>query len=172
VAPGEPGPEVQAQPMFEVGGDSAARVLLVCSSGGHLAQLAALRPWWQDRERRWVTFRMPDAVSLLVGEAVDWAFHPTTRNVRNLVRNTGLAARVLRRFRPDVIVSTGAAVAFPFFLLGGRFRARTVYVEVYDRLDSPTLSGRLCQPLSDRFLVQWEEQLAFYPRARVIGQLL
>ena len=158
--------------MFEVGGDSAARVLLVCSSGGHLAQLAALRPWWQDRERRWVTFRTPDAVSLLDGEAVDWAFHPTTRNVRNLVRNTGLAARVLRRFRPDVIVSTGAAVAFPFFLLGGRFRARTVYVEVYDRLDSPTLTGRLCQPLSDRFLVQWEEQLAFYPRARVIGQLL
>jgi UDP-N-acetylglucosamine:LPS N-acetylglucosamine transferase len=155
-----------------LGGESAVRVLLVGSSGGHLAQLAALRPWWHDRVRRWVTFRTPDAVSSLVGEDVVWAHHPTTRHLGNLIRNTGLAIRVLRQFRPDVVVSTGAAVAFPFFLLAKVFRVPTVYIEVYDRIDTPTLTGRLCRPLSDRFCVQWEEQLAFYPGAQLIGPLL
>ena len=67
------------------------RVLLVCSSGGHLAQLLRLSPWWKNHERSWVTFRKPDAISLLADERVHWAFHPTTRHVRNLLRNTGLA---------------------------------------------------------------------------------
>lgn len=165
----EPPPESSVD---RLGGDTATRVLLVGSSGGHLAQLVALRGWWQDRERRWVTFRTPDALSALSGEQVYWAYFPTTRNLGNLARNFGVAVRVLRSFRPDVVVSTGAAVAFPFFVLAKAIGVPTVYIEVYDRIDTPTLTGRLCHPLSDRFCVQWEEQLAFYPAATLIGPLL
>lgn len=147
-------------------------ILLVCSSGGHLIQLYGLKPWWQRHDRVWVTFDTPDAVSLLVGEKVSWAYHPTTRNVPNLFRNLRLAWQILRRQRPDVVVSNGAAVAFPFFLLARLFRIKTVYVEVYDRIDLPTLTGRLCYPLSDLFLLQWDEQKRFYPRGRVIGRVL
>ena len=93
------------------------RVLMVSSSGGHLTQLMALRPWWEQHERTWVTFETLDATSKLAGEDVVWAHHPTTRNVKNLVRNTALAWRTMRSFRPDVIVSTGAGVAVPFFWL-------------------------------------------------------
>jgi UDP-N-acetylglucosamine:LPS N-acetylglucosamine transferase len=78
---------------------------------------------------------------------------------------------MLPRWRPDVVVSDGAAVAFPFFLVARLMRIPTVYLEVYDRIDSPTLTGRLCRPLSSLFLVQWEEQRRFYPGARVIGGL-
>lgn len=146
--------------------------LLVASSGGHLAQLLALRPWWRERERTWVTFGTEDARSQLADERTVWAYHPTTRNVRNLIRNFLLAVRVMRRERPDVVVSTGAAVAFPFFLIAKAMRVPTVYIEVYDRLDSPTLTGRLCRPITDLFCVQWEEQTRFYPHAQVIGSLL
>jgi UDP-N-acetylglucosamine:LPS N-acetylglucosamine transferase len=146
--------------------------LLVASSGGHLAQLLALRPWWRERDRTWVTFGTEDARSQLEDEQAVWAYHPTTRNLLNLVRNLSLAIRVMRRDRPDVVVSTGAAVAFPFFLVAKVMRVPTVYIEVYDRLDSPTLTGRLCRPITDLFCVQWEEQTRFYPRAQVIGSLL
>ena len=148
------------------------RVLLVSSSGGHLAQLLALGPWWRERERTWVTFGTDDARSQLDGEEAVWAYHPTTRNIVNLARNFLLALRVMRRRRPDVVVSTGAGVAFPFFVVAKVMRVPTVYIEVYDRLDSPTLTGRLCRPLTDLFCVQWEEQTRFYPRAQVIGSLL
>jgi beta-1,4-N-acetylglucosaminyltransferase len=151
--------------------DPPLKAILVSSTGGHLLGLRQLRPWWENHERVWVTFRQPDALSLLEGEEVVWAFHPTTRNIPNLLRNLRLAWTVLRKHRPDVIVSTGAGVAFPFFLLGRLFGARTVYVEAYNRIDSPTVTGRLCYPLSDLFLLQWEKQRPFYRRGTVIGPL-
>lgn len=148
------------------------RVLLAASTGGHLGQLMALQPWWSKHERHWITFDKPDARSLLAGEQLSWAHHPTTRNLPNLIRNFGVAWRVLRRFRPDVVVSTGAAVAVPVFYLARLMGIRTVYIEVYDRIDSATLTGRLCRPVSDIFAVQWAEQLSVYPGATVIGPLL
>ena len=148
------------------------KVLFVCSSGGHLIQLHQLEPWWRSHERGWITFDTPDARSLLRGEHVGWAHHPTTRNVANLLRNLRLAWRVVRRERPDVLVSSGAGVAFPFFVVARVLRIKTVYIEVYDRIDLPTLTGRLCYPLASLFLLQWPEQRRFYPRGRLIGGLL
>jgi beta-1,4-N-acetylglucosaminyltransferase len=148
------------------------RVLIVCSSGGHLVQLHNLKPWWERYDRKWVTFEKLDSKSLLTGESVTWAHHPTTRNLRNLARNLGLAWRLLRSYRPDVVVSSGAGVAFPFFLVARLLGQKTVYVEVYDRIDSATMTGRLCYPLSDLFLLQWEEQRHIYPKGIVIGSLL
>jgi UDP-N-acetylglucosamine:LPS N-acetylglucosamine transferase len=92
--------------------------------------------------------------------------------VWNLLRNAILAWRTIARSRPDVIVSTGAGVAFPFFLIGKLRGAKTVYIEVFDRFDSPTMTGRLCAPFSDRFLLQWEEQKRQYPKGEVVGPLL
>ncbi len=152
--------------------DSDLRILLVSSSGGHLLQLHQLAGWWRKHERLWVTFQTADAASLLANEPVVWAFRPTTRNIRNLLRNTRLARRVLRDYRPTVIVSTGAGVALPFFVLARFPRIKTVYIETYDRIDMASLTGRLCYPLANLFLVQWQEQKRLYPRAEVIGTLL
>jgi UDP-N-acetylglucosamine:LPS N-acetylglucosamine transferase len=147
------------------------KVALVCSSGGHLAQLFRLRGWWDDHERLWVTFDTPDATSLLATERVVWAHYPTTRNLPNALRNLSLGWRFLRRERPDVVVSDGAGVAVPFFVAARILGIKTVYVEVYDRIDTRTMAGRLCYPLSDLFCVQWEEQQRLYPRAELIGAL-
>lgn len=148
------------------------RLLLVSSSGGHLAQLLLLRPWWEVEERHWVTFDSRDAVSALAGESVSWAYHPTTRNLPNAARNLALAWRLMRRQRPDVVVSTGAGVAFPFFVVARLLRVRTVYIEVFDRIDDPTLTGALCYPLSDVFALQWPEQQRQYPQGEVVGWLI
>jgi beta-1,4-N-acetylglucosaminyltransferase len=160
---------VESEPSASAG---PGYVLFVCSAGGHLFQLHQLKPWWAARRRSWVTFSTDPARSLLDGEELIPAYHPTTRNVWNLLRNFGLAWRVLRTRRPDVVVSDGAGVAVPFFVLARLFGIRTVYLEVYDRIDTPTLTGRLCAPFSDLFLLQWEEQRRFYPRGALIGGLL
>ncbi len=154
-------------------GAAGARVLLVGSSGGHLTQLHALKSWWSGHERAWVCFDTPDAVHTLEDEAtVWWAHHPTTRNIKNLVRNTWLAWRVLRAYQPTVVLTTGAGVAVPFFVLGRLTGVRTVYIEVYDRIETPTLTGRLCRPFTDLMLVQWPEQATLYDEAVVVGPLL
>jgi UDP-N-acetylglucosamine:LPS N-acetylglucosamine transferase len=152
--------------------DLSGRVLLVGSSGGHLAQLLALAPLWPRENRHWVTFDTADAVSQLVAEDVTWAHHPTTRHLPNLARNSALARRVLAEHKPDVVVSTGAGVAYPFFVMARVKKIPTVYVEVYDRIDSRTVTGRLCRPVSSVFCVQWEEQQRMYPGSVLVGPLL
>ena len=143
----------------------------MCSDGGHLTQLHRLQPWWSQHDRTWMTFRKAHATSLLAGERVEWVHHPTTRNVPNLLRNLVLAWRVVRRERPDVVVSDGAGVAFPVFVLAWLLRVPRVYVEVYDRIDSKTMTGRLCRPISSLFLVQWPEQQQLYKGSVVLGPL-
>jgi len=148
------------------------RVGLVCSGGGHLAQMMALRRWWSILERFWVVPDQPDTRALLADERVHWAHHPTTRSVGMAVRNARLARRVLTAERPDVLVSTGAGVAPPFLWVGRLLGIPSVFVEVYDRIDSASLSGRLVRPVVDAVVLQWEEQLAHYPEGVVVGPLL
>ncbi len=147
-------------------------LLLVASSGGHLAQLLALEPWYRDRARHWVSFDTPDAVSLLRDETVTWAHHPTTRSLTNLLRNFLIALRLVRRRRTGAVLTTGAGVALPFVVMAWLLRIPTVYIEVYDRIDTPTLTARLCRPFLSAMLVQWEQQRRFYPEATVVGQLI
>ena len=148
------------------------KILIACSSGGHLTQALALRGWWGQHERCWATFPVEDARSRLAAETVYEIHYPTVRNLPNLVRNFGLARRVLARERPDVVFSTGAAIALPFFVLARLYGARTVYLEPVDRVTSPGLSGRLVYPFSDEFLVQWEQMRQFYPGSRNVGVVL
>lgn len=147
-------------------------VLLVSTQGGHLAQLLSLRPWWSRRERLWVCPDTPDVRDRLSEERLLFSYAPTTRHLPNLLRNLLLAVRVVRRERPAMVVSAGAGVAVPFFVVAWLLRIPTVFIEVYDRVDSATLTGRLCGPFTTRRIVQWDSQLDVYPDASLVGPLL
>lgn len=147
------------------------KVCLVGSSGGHLTHLYMLKPFWSTRERFWVTFDKEDARSLLNGEKVYPCYYPTNRNIKNLIRNTVVAWKVLHKEKPDLIISSGAAVSVPFFYLGKLFGSKLIYIEVFDRIDKPTLSGRLVYPIVDKFIVQWEEQKEVYKKAINLGSI-
>ena len=149
-----------------------ADALLVSTQGGHLTQLLVLRDWWGSRDRVWVCPETPDVVDRLRGERLIASYTPTTRNLPNMLRNLRLAMRVLRTERPDIVISAGAGVAVPFFVIARLMKIPTVFIEVYDRVDTPTLTGRLCGPFTTRRIVQWEQQLAFYPDAYLVGPLL
>ena len=152
--------------------DSGARpVLLVASSGGHLLQLVQLKPCWEPDDRVWVTFDTSDARSLLDGERVRFAFHPTNRNVPNLIRNIVLAIRIIRTHRPRAIVSTGAGVAVPFCYVGRVFGARVVFIESFSRITEPSLTARLVYPVANEFFVQWPQLVQRFARAKYEGQL-
>ena len=94
------------------------------------------------RDSFWVTFDKEDARSLLEGERVYPCYYPTNRNLKNLLKNTVVAWKVLRKEKPDLLISSGAAVAVPFFYLAKLMGKKLIYVEVYDRIDKPTLTGR------------------------------
>jgi len=145
------------------------KIALVGSSGGHLTHLYLLKKFWENEDRFWVTFDKTDAKSILKEERLYPCYYPTNRNVKNTIKNTILAFKILRKEKPDLIISSGAAVAVPFFWLGKLFGAKTVYIEIFDRIDKPTLTGRLVYPVTDKFIVQWEELKKVYPKAINLG---
>lgn len=151
-------------------------LLLVCSTGGHLLQLVALREVWVDRSRVWVTFDKSDSRSLLAGERVVYAAGPTNRSfglvaVRNHLRNVALAWRVVRDVRPRVLVSTGAGLAVPFAWIARAHGSRVVFVESFARVEGPSLGLRLVVPVTDRVYVQWPQLAARMRRARYVGNV-
>ncbi|WP_356869125.1 PssD/Cps14F family polysaccharide biosynthesis glycosyltransferase, partial [Streptomyces sp. NPDC006617] len=125
--------------------------------------------FWENEDRFWVTFDKTDAKSILKEERFYPCYYPTNRNVKNTIKNTILAFKILRKEKPDLIISSGAAVAVPFFWLGKLFGAKTVYIEIFDRIDKPTLTGKLVYPVTDKFIVQWEELKKVYPKAINLG---
>lgn len=148
------------------------KICLVGSSGGHLTHLYLLENLWKKHDRFWVTFDKEDAKSLLENERKYWCYHPTNRNIKNLIKNTILAISLLRKERPDVIISSGAASAVPFFYIGKLMGIKLVYIEVYDRVSTPTLTGKLVYPITDAFIVQWDEQQKIYPKAINLGGII
>jgi beta-1,4-N-acetylglucosaminyltransferase len=148
------------------------QVLLACSAGGHLLQLLALRPAWEPYSHLWVTDDKSDARSLLRDERVEFAFGPPNRHPRNVLRNIAMAWRVVRRHRPEVVLTTGAGTAVPFAVVARLHCARVVYVESITRMSSPSVSCRLLAPIADRTYVQWESLAAAMPRSRYAGTIL
>lgn len=131
------------------------RILLVASPGGHVQQMLALKPAWEDLESRWVTLEAADTEFLLDPTNRVFAYGPAARNIPNFFRNLRLAWTIVRAYKPDVILSTGAALAVPFFIVGRVLGVRLVYVESFTRVHRPALAGRLVYPLTHAFFVQW-----------------
>ena len=146
-------------------------LFLVCSPGGHLQQLQALRPAWADRSRVWVTLRAADVADVLAGEEILYGHGPTNRSIPKLFQNLWFAWHAVREYRPRAILSTGAALAVPFFIVGRLHGCRTVYVESLTRTRTLSLSGRLAAPLANEFFVQWPTTRR-PRRARYVGSIL
>lgn len=151
--------------------DKKIKVCLVGSSGGHLTHLYMLKPFWENKERFWVTFDKEDARSLLKEEKMYYAYYPSNRSLKALFINTFRAIKILSKEKPNLIISSGAAPAIPFFWIGKLMRAKTVYIEVFDRIDSATMAGKLCYPVTDRFIVEWEEMTQVYPKSINLGSI-
>ena len=145
------------------------KIAFVGSSGGHLTHLYQLKDFWKNKKRFWVTFDKEDARSLLEGEKMYPCYFPTNRNLFNLIRNIFVAFKVLFKEKPDIIISSGAAVAVPFFYIGKLMGKKLIFIEIYDRIDKPTLTGRLVHPITDLFIVQWEEQTKVYKNSINLG---
>lgn len=149
------------------------RLMLIASSGGHIFEMFCLKEFWQDKERCWVSFDTTDARYLLKDEKeVYWAAHPTVRNVPNLLRNLLLAQKLLRKNRPDMILTTGAGVAVPFLWLAKPLGIPTVFVESITRITELSLTANMVRPFVTKTLVQWPELVDQYPGVEHHGRIV
>jgi beta-1,4-N-acetylglucosaminyltransferase len=148
------------------------KIALICSHGGHLTEMLELLEAFGGCELFFVTYASKRANELDRQYRV-YAIDNIGASPMRLLRSLPATWRILRRERPDVLVSTGSEIAIPFFALAKLLRMRTVFVESCCHVKTPSRTGKVVYPFSDVFLVQWSELLEAYgPKARYEGGLL
>jgi UDP-N-acetylglucosamine:LPS N-acetylglucosamine transferase len=141
---------------------------LVSSCGGHLAEVRALRPLYEQGPFFYVLNDRIDLPSDMKGRTYfiahserDWRFF----------LNLWEAWRILRAERPDLLISTGAGPIVPFALVGRLMGIKSIFIEVSTQVVEPSLSGRIMYFLADRFLYQWRALRRYFPRGVYGGPL-
>ena len=134
--------------------------------------MLSLEPSWRDLETTWVTLPGADVDHLLEGRDVVLGCGPTNRSLKNLIRNFRIAWRTVRDYQPHVILSTGAALAVPFFIVGRLHGKRCVYVESFTRINGLSISGRMVYPLAHAFFVQWPSLTKRFRKAVHVGSVV
>jgi UDP-N-acetylglucosamine:LPS N-acetylglucosamine transferase len=82
------------------------------------------------------------------------------------------AWRILRKEKPQVILSTGAGPCVPFALVGKVLRIPTIFIETFARVTEPSMSGKIMYRLADKFFYQWNTLARFYPKGICCGPLV
>lgn len=148
------------------------KICLVASAGGHLTQLLKLASSWEKCESFSVTTTdvMRDKLRrrgevYIVGECNRQ--HPI-RVIKVLVR----CIKAVLRERPDVVISTGAAVGCMVCFLSKLLGAKVIWIDSITNAERISLSGRMVRHIADLFLVQWPELQNTYKNVEYVGQVI
>jgi beta-1,4-N-acetylglucosaminyltransferase len=144
------------------------KIALVSSVGGHLTELLALRAAYEDAPHFYVfndvaPFEPPPGIRV-------YTIAHAERDLR-VAYNLWELARIFRRERPTVMLSTGAGPAIPAAIVARAMGARVVYVESVASAVRPSLTGRLIQPFASALFVQWPRLLPQLRNSRCPGSL-
>ncbi|MEL7199655.1 MAG: glucuronosyltransferase [Pseudomonadota bacterium] len=131
------------------------RVLAVASGGGHWEQLMLLRGAFERHEICYSTTHPAMATQHGIKDA---AILPDCN------QNTPLAAlwcllksaRLVLRYRPDVVISTGAAPGFFCVMWGRLVGAKTLWIDSIANGDELSMCGKLSKRVAHECLTQWE----------------
>ncbi len=151
------------------------KLLLISSIGGHLTQLLQLESMFKQysyhlvTEKSDITEGLKDKypTSLLMYGARNYPLRYIFKFSYNTIKSLG----IFLRYRPDIIITTGAHTAVPMCYIAKIFRKKIIFIESFAKSTSPTLSGRLVYPIADLFIVQWKSMEKFYPNAIYGGSI-
>ena len=145
------------------------KLALVCSHGGHLTEMLTLRAAMPDCDAFFFCYDAETTRALPHAYLVPNKPYSPLRFVINAVK----IWRIVSRERPDFLLSTGAEIAIPWFLIAKLRGIPSLYIECGAQVTKPSMTGRIVVHLADRFLVQWPEMLEAYgPRAAYEGSLV
>lgn len=129
------------------------RILAVASGGGHWVQLLRVRPAFDGHYVEYLSTSgdyQADVEGRLhvVADANLW-------KKLLLVRMFLQVAWVVVRYRPDVVVTTGAAPGFAAILFGRLIGARTVWLDSIANSEELSGSGKQARRWASAWLTQW-----------------
>lgn len=153
------------------------KVLFISSTGGHLNELMQLSPLFDKYNYHIITEKDKSTINLKqkYNKKISYLIYGTRNNLLiypfvffvNCFKSIYLYIKI----RPKYIVSTGTHTAVPICYLGKLFGSKIIFIETFANKNTKTLSGKLIYPISNLFIVQWEEMKKLYPKAIYGGSI-
>lgn len=147
------------------------KIGFIASSGGHWEELMCLKEIAKENDSFFIT---EEGGQIQDSELENIYTVPQINRhekkfVFHFLRLFGYAKKVLQKEKPDVIIATGALVAYPFCLIAKAMKSKVIYIESFARVNNLSLTGKLVYPFADLFLVQWEPLVKIYSKAKYVG---
>ena len=155
--------------------DKRKKIILICSDGGHLAQILELRDMFLNYNYLIVTEKSPATIPLKEKYNIKYLKGRSKGQKRNLsfifslIVNTFLSLKILMQHYPKVIITTGSHTAIPMCFLGKLVGAKIIWILSYARINSRAFSADIIYPIANKFIVQWPGVQKFYKKAIYLG---
>lgn len=130
------------------------RILAVASEGGHWIQLLRLQSAFKDADLVFVsTHKSPKSKSssnrhYFITDANRW-------DKLKLFKMAYQINDIVKKEKPDCIISTGAAPGLAAIFFGRLRGCKTIWVDSIANVERISLSGRLIKPFTNLHLTQW-----------------
>jgi UDP-N-acetylglucosamine:LPS N-acetylglucosamine transferase len=139
-------------------------VLAISSPGGHWVQLRRMRAAWENCTVIYAS-ALDGYANEVASDALEgrtWATYYVITDANRwqrlrLFKQISDIAILVLRYRPDVIVSTGAAAGYFALRIGKLVGSRTIWVDSIANAETVSMAGQLVAPHADLWLTQWED---------------
>lgn len=147
------------------------KVCFTASSGGHLVEISQLK----ELTEKFNSFLVTEYCENEGIGFCDKVYFLNQVNRKELffvpkfIKMFWRSYKILKKENPDIIISTGALMTYPFCVLGKVLGKKIVYIESFARTQNGSLTGRLVYPFADVFIVQWKKLKKVYPKSIYLG---
>lgn len=147
------------------------KICFAASSGGHYEQLLMLKPLMEKYDSFVITEKTNYSAETK-GEKIYYLNQVNRKEKKfiwTMIQNVWKSIGIYRKEKPDVIICTGVLAMIPICMISKMMGKELIYIESFAKVTSPTETGKLLYKFADRFYVQWESMLKFYPKAFYLG---
>ena len=147
------------------------KVMFISSMGGHLTEMMQLKSIFKSYDYKIVTEKHKSTIGLKsrYKSKIEYLL---TGNKDHMLRyifvipyNIIKSLILFLKFRPDVVVTTGAHTCVAMCYIAKIFRKKVIYIESFSNIETKKLTGKLVYTIADIFIVQWHSMLKLYPKA-------
>jgi len=146
------------------------KVCLVCSHGGHLTEMLYLMEAFEEHDVFFITY---DSLRTRSLEYKKYLLKNIGTNPIKMLISFFKMVKIFLKEKPKIVISTGSEIAIPAFYVAKLLRIKTIFIESWCRVKSPSGTGKIVYHVSDLFLVQWPQLLNRYgKKAKYVGAVI
>lgn len=155
--------------------DKDIKVMFISSTGGHFSELMQLKSLFDKCNYHIVTEKTKTNKDLKesYNSKINYLIYGTKKTplkyIFILLANCFISLFIYLKVRPQIIITTGTHTAGPMCCIGKILGSKIIYIETFANKTTKTSTGKLLYNIADTFVVQWDEMLEVYPKAKCFG---